>query len=326
METNRPTSEATVQASAMQNFPFILTNTGKLTSCEAFGAFLIERQSAIETQLNHVGAALLRGFPVKCAEEFDAATCTFGYPTFTYEESLSNAVRVNLTPRVFTANEAPPDVEIFLHHEMAQTPLAPTTLFFFCQTPASDGGQTPLCRSDLLFEQLEREHPQWARALEEKGLKYSTSMPGFDDPKSGQGRSWRSTLSVENRDMAETQLRRLGYQWQWLNDDSLRATTPVLPGVRTLADGRKTLFNQLIAAYLGWAGVKQNPSSALTFGDGSPIGVNLLEYIAETSPAFTVDLAWQAGDIAIVNNHLVMHGRRPYSGKAKRLVLVSLAA
>ena len=53
-------------------------------------------------------------------------------PAFTYDESLSNAVRRNRTDRVFTANEAPPELEIFLHHEMAQTPCFPRYLFFYC--------------------------------------------------------------------------------------------------------------------------------------------------------------------------------------------------
>jgi hypothetical protein len=34
---------------------------------------------------------------------------------------------------VFTANEAPAEIEIFLHHEMAQTPRFPSHLFFFCE-------------------------------------------------------------------------------------------------------------------------------------------------------------------------------------------------
>ena len=58
-----------------------------------------------------------------------------GYPNFSYANSLSNAYRINHTPRV-SANEAPADVTIFLHHEMAQTPFYPSKLIFFCQVAA----------------------------------------------------------------------------------------------------------------------------------------------------------------------------------------------
>ena len=50
-------------------------------------------------------------------------------------------MRINRTELVFTANEAPPDVSIFLHHEMAQTPLFPSTLFFFCEHAPDENGR-----------------------------------------------------------------------------------------------------------------------------------------------------------------------------------------
>src|SRR5262245_21201155 len=117
------------------------------------------------------GAVLFRGFPVRTAEDFDAFVAAFGLPNFPYDESLSNAVRVNRTPRVFTANEAPPGVTILLHHEMAQTPIYPTHLFFFCEQPAETGGATPICRSDVLWEKLKQRCPDFARDCETKGLR-----------------------------------------------------------------------------------------------------------------------------------------------------------
>src|SRR3954453_4154423 len=157
------------------------------------------------------GAILFRGFPLATAADFDAFVAAFGLPNFAYDESLSNAVRVNKTPRVFTANEAPPTVTIFLHHEMAQTPVYPSRLFFFCEQPAEHGGATPLCRSDVLWERLAEQCPQFARDCEEKGLRYTNVMPGENDPNSGMGRSWQSTLRAKTREEAEARLRALGY-------------------------------------------------------------------------------------------------------------------
>ena len=185
------------------------------------------------------GAVLFRGFPVATAEGFDAFVAAFGLPNFPYYESLSNAVRVNRTPRVFTANEAPPEVTIFLHHEMAQTPLPPAKLFFFCEQPAAEGGATPVCRSDVLWERLAGRHPDFARDCEVKGLRYSNVMPSADDPASGMGRSWQSTLRSTTRDEAEARLKTLGYAWEWLPDGCLRMTSPTLPAVRPLPAGGK---------------------------------------------------------------------------------------
>ena len=61
------------------------------------------------------------------------------------------------------------------------------------------------------------------------------------------------------------------------------------------------------------------------FGDKSEIPVGLLESLCDMAEDYTTDLRWVDGEIAIVNNKMIMHGRRPYSGIRKRQVLVSMA-
>src|SRR6267142_586628 len=141
-----------------------------------------ERRSKLLAQAAEHGTVLFRGFPLAFAQDFDAFVAAFDLPNFPYEESLSNAVRVNRTPRVFTANEAPPSVTILFHHELAQTPMYPSRLFFFCEQPAAAGGATPLCRSDVLWERLAAQCPQFARDCEAKGLKYTNVMASENDP------------------------------------------------------------------------------------------------------------------------------------------------
>lgn len=77
---------------------------------------------------------------------------------------------------------------------------------------------------------------------------------------------------------------------------------------------------------MGWRGVRENPSSAITFGNGDAIPIAALELVVNLSARYTYDLAWQDGDVALVDNKMTMHGRRPYSGERKREVLVALAA
>ena len=306
-------------------FPYVVTAPESLDINEAC-TWIKTNLTHLERELEKSGAILLRGFPVNSAETFDQFSAAFNYPSFTYQESLSNAVRINFTERVFTANEAPKDVEIFLHHEMAQTPISPDKLFFLCKSAAEQGGTTPICRSDQLFSALLKSDPMLAQEFESKGLKYTTHMPAANDNQSGQGRSWMNTLSVDSLAAAEAKLKQLGYSWSWQEDMSLKATTPVLPAVRTLRSGVKVFYNQLIAAYLGWKGVKENPSSAITFGDGSYISAEALGRVVELSKNFTFDIPWQDGDVALIDNQLAMHGRRPFTGNRTRQVLVALAA
>jgi hypothetical protein len=270
------------------------------------------------------GTVFFRGFPLKTANDFDAFIAAFDLPNFPYDESLSNAVRVNRTPRVFTANEAPPTVNIYFHHEMAQTPMYPSRLFFFCEQAAESGGATPLCRSDVLWERLAAACPAFARDCERKGLKYTNVMPSENDPTSGMGRGWQSTLRASTSQAAEARLQGLGYSWEWLKGGELRATTPVLPAVRDLNDGRKSFFNQLIAAFQGWKDSRNDPSKAITFGDGTPLDRDAVNTATQLAEELAFDVPWQAGDVALVDNFVTMHGRRTFTGTRK--VLASLIA
>ncbi|MEL7190240.1 MAG: TauD/TfdA family dioxygenase [Pseudomonadota bacterium] len=300
----------------MTDFPANIPGNGSLAD------YLAANTHAVAETLHDAGAVLFRGFDVPNAFAFDAAIEAFGQPGFTYEDSLSNAVRTNVTERVFTANEAPPDTEIFLHHEMAQTPIFPSALFFYCEIAAEKGGATPLCRSDWVWQRLKDSAAGFADRLEKEGVRYTNTMPRDDDAASGQGRSWRSTLSASTREEAEARLAMLGYTWDWQSDGSLCVTTPVLPAVREISANRHSFFNQLIAAFRGWSDGRNDPGKAIKFGNGDPITAEDMAPAIEIADDLTYDLQWQPGDVALIDNFTVMHGRRPFQGK--RRVLASL--
>src|SRR5204863_10207232 len=163
---------------------------------------------------------------------------------------------------------------------------------------------------------------QFARDCEARGLKYTNVMPAENDSNSGMGRSWQSTLRAATREAAEARLRSLGYSWEWLADGALRATTPVLPAVRKLANGRKSFFNQLIAAAMGWKDARNDPSKSITFGDGTLLDRDAVILATQLGEELSFDIPWQSGDVALVDNYVTMHGRRTFSGTRK--VLASL--
>lgn len=273
---------------------------------------------------DEAGAVVIRGLCATSADDFDAVVAALDLPAFSYAESLSNAVRIDRTPRVFTANEAPAEVEIPLHHELAQTPRHPSRLLLFCETAPERGGETPLCRSDQLLERLAAAEPRFVSDCERLGLRYTTVMPSEADLLSGLGRSWRDTLGVTSRPAAESRLAELGYDFAWQPDGSCRATTPVLSAIRRGPSGRRTFFNQLIAAARGWKDARNEPSRAVTFGDATPLDEAAVEAAVAIADELAILRPWRAGDVVLIDNFLVMHGRRPYAGE--RQVLASLAA
>ena len=125
--------------------------------------WIAENAGQIERQAATHGAVLLRGLPLATPEDFDVAVTAFGLANFAYEDSLSNAVRKVYSPRVFSANEAPPETTIFLHHEMAQTPVYPSKLFFFCQKAAEAGGETPFAAPTRFGNGSRRSYPSSAK-------------------------------------------------------------------------------------------------------------------------------------------------------------------
>ena len=99
-------------------------------------------------------------------------------------------------------------------------------------------------------------------------------------------------------------------------------TTPCLPAVRALEDGRKVFFNQLIAAFRGWKDARNSAEKSICFGDGSAIDPADMAVAIALADELSFDIPWQAGDVALVDNFLVMHGRRPFEGE--RRILASL--
>lgn len=304
-------------------FPFVYVCRDQHASLQDAATWVSSQRESLLDFANRHGAVLLRDFPVEKAEDFDALIQALSLDNFPYKKSLSNAVRVNRTERVFSANEAPPEVQIFFHHEMAQTPLYPRWIMFSCEIASEEGGATPICRSDVLYQRLAKKCPGFAAACEQRGLSYTNVMPDADDAKSGMGRSWRSTLGVDSKQAAEDRLRELGYSWEWLDNGCLKATTPPLPAVVEASRGRKVFFNQLIAAFCGWKDERNDPSKAIRHGDGTPLDVDAVRAATELAEELAFDLQWQVGDVVLIDNTITMHARRPFVGTRK--VVASLA-
>jgi hypothetical protein len=66
----------------------------------------------------------------------------------------------------------------------------------------------------------------------------------------------------------------------------------------------------------GEAGLPRN----VYYGDGGRISANEMAELVQTYEEGAVDVCWEQGDVLLVDNMLVAHGRRPYSGDRKIVV------
>jgi len=119
-------------------------------------------------------------------------------------------------------------------------------------------------------------------------------------------------------------MRAANMTWEWLNDGNLRTETATLPAIRTeKRTGFKTFFNSMVAAYTGWVDSRNDPKRAVVCGDGSPVNGEVLEKTSLLMDQDAVAISWKKGDVLMIDNRLVLHSRRPFSGPRRILATIS---
>lgn len=112
---------------------------------------------------------------------------------------------------------------------------------------------------------------------------------------------------------------------EWLQDGGVRSIMGPISGIKEeKGRQRKIWFNSLVAAYLGWKDRRNDPTKAVTFGDGKPILPN--EVVHDCLRIFedeSVAVPWEKGDVLLIDNMAVLHSRNSYT--PPRRVLASLA-
>jgi hypothetical protein len=205
---------------------------------------------------------------------------------------------------------------------MALVSTPPSRIAFYCDVAAQSGGETSLLHSGELYRRVRLVSPAFAARLDAEGLLYLRTLSEQDDPTSAQGRGWRSTYAADGqRGTAEDAMRRTGVSsWEWLPDGSLRTHTGPLPAFRTDERTGETLFfNALVAVYTGWTDKRNFGPDCVRFGGGDALPAEAVAAVAELMQALAVDIAYQAGDVMLVDNVLAQHARRPFQG-ARRIL------
>eukprot|EP00249_Psilotum_nudum_P018823 c26977_g1_i1 orf=139-1128(+) len=277
-----------------------------------------QNRAWLEEQLHLHDAIMFRGFGLRSATDFEAFVEAFGWEELEY---TGLARRTQLLKRVYTANEAPPEAEIFFHHEMCQSGTFPTKLFFFCEIEPKEGGETPILSSHKLTERMELEFPDFVHSLEELGLRYVVCLNSAEDSPSSIRTSWQTLYKTTNREEAERRAPQMGARLEWLPDKKVKVIQDNYKATRVIDErGRKAWFNNIVFNYK--AGLENPDKSIPTFGDGSPLPTEAVAACARIQEEEAVAIPWRQGDVLLLSNIAVMHGRRPC--KPPRTVLVAL--
>ncbi len=278
-----------------------------------------QREFIRERLLQH-GGILFRNFSIRNASDLEQFIHAISGAALEYNERSSP--RSQVSGNIYTSTDHPANQQIFLHNENSYQHTWPMKIFFFCERAAQQNGETPIADVRKVFARL---RPEITERFREKDWMY---IRNFGD---GLGLSWQMVFQTSDKAAVEEHCRKNGIDVEWKHGDRLR-TRAVRPALaRHPQTGEMVWFNhatffhvttlepEVRDVLMRTLGPEDLPTNSC-YGDGSLIEPDVLNELREAYRQETVTFPWQEGDILLLDNMLVAHGRAAYSGPRKILV------
>jgi alpha-ketoglutarate-dependent taurine dioxygenase len=279
------------------------------------------RRPIRELLLRH-GGILFRGFTGGSVETFRSFIAAVSDEPLPYMERSSP--RHEVADHVYTSTDYPPRHRIPLHNEQSYNITWPLRIFFHCIVPPASGGATPVADCRNVYQRIS---PAVRERLEERDYLYVRHFG------TGMGLSWQEAFQTDDRAAVERYCADNDIEVTWGPGEELttRQRRPV--SAAHPESGEMTWFNHLtffhvstldptVAEALLSMG-KENLPNNTYYGDGAEIEPAALDELRAAYEAETVVIPWQQGDIMMLDNMLVAHGREPYT--PPRQIVVGMA-
>ena len=280
--------------------------------------WLQENKEDFAKALLRFGGILLRNFDIHAVSEFNrfAQEICSHLLNYTYRSTP----RTNLGGKIYTATEYPADQHIPLHNENSYSDSWPSKIMFFCVIPAKEGGETPIADSRKVFKRLDKE---LIDKFIKKGILYVRNYtPGVD-------LSWQEVFQTSDKLEVEKYCNEHSIEYSWNEKGPELTTKQICQSVLTHPFTKEDVwFNQAHLFHV--SGLKKEiVQSLLTefeeghlprnayYGDSSPIEEDVLEKIRDAYDKESIVFKWQRGDLMVLDNILMAHGRKPFSGERK---------
>ena len=289
-------------------------------------AFAKARRDEIRAACQEHGALLFRGFDITTAAQFGDYCAALSSELLDYTER--STPRKSVEGKVYTSTEYPPDKHIPLHCEMSYANKWPRLLWFYSHLAALEGGETPICDAREVYRLISP--PIRERFVEKGGVMYLRNFrKGIDLP-------WQEVYGVTSEAELEAYCQANGIGFEWKPSGGLRTRSVAQAVYRHPQTGEMAWFNQahlfhvssiepairkLLVAKFKEEGLPRNSY----YGDGTPIDDATLAEINGAYAKAELAFPWQRGDVLMIDNMLVSHGRRPFKGPRKTLVAMAEA-
>lgn len=303
-----------------KTLPMMITPAVKGVDLLAWAA---NHRELIEADLLKYGSLLFRGFKLRTEDEFRQFIQVTSGDLLEYRERSSP--RSEVGDRIYTSTDYPAEHSIFLHNENSYQCAWPMKIFFFCVKPAERGGETTIADCRRVFDRIEERIRE--RLIQLKWMYVRNFGDGF-------GLGWQTVFQTDDRSAVEEHCRRSGIEVEWKAGSGMRirAARPAIElHPRT---GEITWFNH--ATFFHVTTLEKSVREALLaefeeedlptntyYGDGTEIESSVLDHLREAYLKEAVSISWQQGDVLMLDNMLVAHGRASYFGE--RRILVGMA-
>jgi alpha-ketoglutarate-dependent taurine dioxygenase len=270
-------------------------------------------------------ALLFRGFNIRSPEvfeEFVLAASNSGLLEYV-DRTTPRHSEGGKSDRVYISTIYPSEQTIRQHNEGTYWTTWARKIFFCCLTAPDVGGATPLTDTAKVFADIDPAVRQ--RFIDKDWMLVRNFNDGFGLP-------WQEVFQTESRDEVENYCDSHAIRYQWKDGDRLR-TYSVRPAVYNLPNNsdEKVWFNH--AAFYHYTSLDPAVREALMseysqeqlpyntfYGDGSHISPEDAEHIREAYERHKVSFPWQPGDVLMLDNMSIAHGRQPYQGDRKVIV------
>ena len=304
------------------NLPFIWAQNENYS--RSLADVFKEKQTQIRQILTEMGAILFRGFNIENEQKLEACSQTF--PGKSVDYIGGNSPRTNINGKIYTSTEHPASAFISLHNELSYAKKWPKYILFCCAIPAKEGGHTLIADSRRILNGLSKELKDM---FIKKGVQYIRNLHSGNGP----GASWQATFETSDKTKIEEYCRANDISYAWDSQENLQLRekrSATLVHHETLEE---VWFNQADQFHPSTNGLEvyeallevydgnpyQMPQYAC-FNDDSEIPLEMLEHIREVTQKETVKFDWQKGDLLLLDNILVAHGRSSFKGPRKILV------
>ncbi|HEX5345926.1 MAG TPA: TauD/TfdA family dioxygenase [Pseudonocardiaceae bacterium] len=282
-----------------------------------------EHRDALRTAVAEHGSVLVRGLGLRDSTEVGAVFARLATGLMTEKEAFAS--RQTYSAGVYSSSKWPSNQPMCMHHELSYTLEFPGLMLFACLRAPTEGGATAVADSPTVLDALPTE---LVERFEREGWLLTRN---YNDEI---GASFAEAFGTEDRGSVESYCRANAIEFQWQPDGGLRTRQRRSAVVRHPVTGARCWFNQI--AFLNEWTIDPEVREFLVdvygadglpfntrFGNGDPIGEDVVALLNRVYETNTAREPWQAGDLMLVDNVRTAHSREPFEGP--REVLVAMA-